>query len=86
MATDPNDPTTTEAENQPVLDRVMEESKRPDGTVDQMDGYEVIDPEEEAVAEEGVPQVSGAALQPAEETTPKRRTRKQPEVETTAER
>lgn len=85
MATDPNDPTTTEAENQPVLDRVQEVSKHPDGTADQMDGYEVIEEEEEVAAEEGVPQVSGAALQPDEPATPKRRSRKT-DVETTAER
>lgn len=77
MATDPNDPTTTEAENQPVLDRVQEVSKKPDGTPDQMDGYEVIDPEEEPVAEEAAPQVSGAALQPdGGSSAPKRRSRK----------
>lgn len=51
MATDPNDPTTTEEENQPVLDRVQDVSKKADGTPDQMDGYETIeDPEAEAQA------------------------------------
>ena len=85
MATDPNDPTTTEAENQPVLDRVQQESKYPDGTVAQMDGYELIE-EEEVEAEEAAPQVSGAALGAEEpQVTPKRRSRKA-DVETTAER
>lgn len=51
MATDPNDPTTTEDEHQPVLDRVQEVSKRADGTPDQMAGYEVIeDPDADAEA------------------------------------
>lgn len=43
MATDPNDPTTTDEEHQPILDRVQEVSKKADGTPDQMDGYEVIE-------------------------------------------
>lgn len=43
MATDPDDPTTTEEEHQPVLDRVQEVSKKADGTPDQMDGFEVIE-------------------------------------------
>lgn len=72
MATDPNDPTTSEEEHQPVVDRVMEVSKKADGTPDQMDGYEVIeDPEADAEA--------------AEAAAPKRRSRKV-EPETTAER
>ena len=51
MATDPNEPTTTEDEHQPVLDRVQEVSKKADGTPDQMDGFEVIeDPEADAEA------------------------------------
>jgi hypothetical protein len=75
MANDPNDPTTVEGEHQAVLDRVMEPSKAPDGTPVQMDGFEVIDPEEETAAEEGVPQVSGAAPAPPEGTA-KRRGRK----------
>lgn len=51
MATDPNDPTTTEDENQPVLDRVQEVSKKADGTPDQMAGFEVIeDPDADAEA------------------------------------
>lgn len=87
MATDPNDPTTTEQENQPVLDRVQQESKYPDGTVAQMDGYEVIEEEEAAGGDpDAAPQVSGAALGAEEtQTTPKRRTRKV-DVETTTER
>lgn len=49
MATDPDDPTTTEDEHQPVLDRVQEVSKKADGTPDQMDGFEVIeDPDADA--------------------------------------
>jgi hypothetical protein len=64
---DPKDPTTVEGEHQPVLDRVLEPSKGPDGNPVQMDGFEVIE-EEEIVPEEGVPQVSGAAPQPAQAT------------------
>lgn len=47
MATDPDDPTTTEDEHQPVLDRVQQVSKKADGTADQMDGFEVIAPGED---------------------------------------
>lgn len=74
MPTDPNDPTTTDEEHQPVgVDRVQEVSKRPDGTPDQTDGYEIIEnPEEDA----------DAAI---ESRQPKRRTRKS-EPETAAER
>jgi hypothetical protein len=68
MASDPKDPTTTDDENQPVVDRVQEVSKRADGTPDQMDGYEVIEDEEEAEAEEA----------------PKRRGRKSPPEDTAA--
>lgn len=76
MATDPNDPTTIE--NQPVLDRVMEVSKNADGTPAQMDGYEVIDPDDEAAEEPAVAQVSGvvASQQEAEGATTTRRRRK----------
>lgn len=80
MAKDPKDPTTVEGEHQPVLDRVLEPSKAPDGSPVQMDGFEVIE-EEERIVEEGVPQVSGAAPAPAET----KRSRKKA-VETTAER
>lgn len=64
MATDPKDPTTTEDEHQPVMDRVQFVSKKADGTPDQMDGFEVIeDPDEDAEAA-------------ADSTAPKRRGRK----------
>lgn len=69
MATDPNDPTTTEEEHQPVVDRVREVSKKADGTPDQMDGYEVIEDPEEDAAE-------------AEEATPRRSRRKKVEEAT----
>lgn len=62
MASDPNDPTTTDDEHQPIgADRVQIVSKRADGTPDQTPGFEVIDNDEEP---------------PAEDETPKRRTRK----------
>lgn len=72
MATDPNDPTTTEDENQPTagVDRVQEVSKKSDGTPDQSDGFEVIpadEPDDEPEAE-------------------KPRRRRKAEPETTAER
>lgn len=86
MATDPNDPTTTEQENQPVLDRVQQESKYADGTVAQMDGYEVIEEEEEPAAEETAPQVSGAALGAEEPATPPKRRSRKADVETATER
>lgn len=75
MATDPNDPTTTDEENQPTsgVDRVQQVSTKSDGTADQSDGYEVIeDPEEDAEAA-------------TESRQPKRRSRKS-EPETAAER
>ena len=51
MATDPKDPTTTDAEHQPVLDRVQEVSRKADGEPDQMAGFEVVeDPEADAEA------------------------------------
>lgn len=74
MASDPNDPTTTDDEHQPTggVDRVQEVSTNSDGTADQTDGYEIIeDPEEEAEA--------------AAASKVKRRSRKT-EPETTAER
>lgn len=70
MATDPNDPTTTEDEHQPVLDRVQEVSKKADGTPDQMEGYEVIeDPDADAEAATRSRQAA-----PEEATTRRRRT------------
>jgi hypothetical protein len=81
MPNDPNDPTTVEGEHQPVSDRVMEVSKKADGTPDQLDGFEVIE-EEEITPEESAPQVSGAA--PVQEGPAKRGRKKT--VETTAER
>jgi len=77
VATDPNDPTTVE--HQPVLDRVMEVSKNADGTPAQMDGYEVIDPDEETVEEPAVAQVSGVVADQqdsGEESATSRRRRK----------
>ena len=72
MATDPNDPTTTDEENQPVgVDRVQFVSYQKDGTPDQTPNFEVIDTEEEESA--------------PEEATPKRRGRKA-NVEEAAER
>lgn len=79
MATDPNDPTTIE--DQPVLDRVMEVSKNADGSPAQMEGFEVIDPDETTADEPAAAQVSGVvadaegrARQAApEETTSRRR-------------
>ncbi len=73
MATDPNDPTTTDDEHQPTagVDRVQEVSKKSGGDPDQSDGFEVIpadDPEGEPEAEK-----------------PRRRSRKA-DLETTAER
>ncbi len=75
MATDPNDPTTTEEEHQPVgVDRVQEVSKKPDGTPDQTDGFEVIeDPEADADAA-------------TESRAPRRGRARKVEPETTAER
>jgi hypothetical protein len=70
VATDPNDPTTTEDEHQPVLDRVQEVSKKADGTPDQMEGFEVIeDPEADAEKAARARQAS-----PEEATTRRRRT------------
>jgi hypothetical protein len=71
MATDPKDPTTTDDENQPVLDRVQEVSKKADGTPDQMDGFEVIGDDEET--------------EPTPDAAPRRRGRK-PAVEEATER
>lgn len=50
MATDPDDPTTTDEEHQPKgVDRVQEVSKKADGTPDQTAGFETIeDPDAEA--------------------------------------
>jgi hypothetical protein len=50
MPSDPKDPTTTDDEHQPAgVDRVMEVSKKPDGTPDQTAGFEVIeDPDADA--------------------------------------
>jgi hypothetical protein len=59
MATDPNDPTTTDDENQPVLDRVQEVSKKADGTPDQMDGFEVIPTDDDEAEEEPAPRRRG---------------------------
>lgn len=85
MANDPNDPTTVEGEHQPVSDRVLEVSKKADGTPDQLDGFEVIDPDEEGTAadEDAVPQVSGAAPTAGDTPTTKRRARKTNVEETT---
>jgi hypothetical protein len=85
MATDPNDPTTVE--HQPVVDRVMEVSKNPDGSPAQREGYEVIDPEEEAAADEPeTPQVSGIVASREEQTGTATSRRRRKNTETTAER
>lgn len=84
MATDPKDPTTIE--NQPVLDRVMEVSKNPDGSPAQMDGFEVIDPEEEAAEDTGVPQVSGVVADQQEQEGSTTRRRRKANVEDAAAR
>lgn len=75
MASDPNDPTTTDEENQPTsgVDRVQQVSIKSDGTPDQGEGYEVIE-DPEADAEDAT-----------ESRTTKRRSRKT-EPETAAER
>ena len=84
MATDPNDPTTIE--HQPVVDRVVEVSKYPDGSPAQNAGYEVVDDEEAAGEEPDVQQVSGVVASQQEQSGGTTRRRRSKNTETAAER
>jgi hypothetical protein len=82
MATDPNDPTTVE--HQPVVDRVAEVSKNPDGSPAQREGFEQIDLDEETGADEPETQQISGAVDTTQVAAPRRSRRRN--VETTTER
>lgn len=75
MATDPNDPTTTDAEHQPAgVDRVQEPSKNPDGSPAQREGFETIeDPDADAQAATESRSAPADRQADVEETTTRRR-------------
>jgi hypothetical protein len=82
LATDPKDPTTIE--HQPVVDRVVEVSKNPDGSPAQREGFEQVDVDEETAGDEPEAEQVSGVVGSTEPTAP-RRSRKR-NVETATER